>query len=145
MTQSQSNTKLWCGTIPSPEVIERAKNIKLLLMDVDGVLTDGKIYYVPLPSGDAYETKSFDSHDGLAFHFLNDAGILTGFISGRKSQAVAERASNMGVKYISQGNLQKEKEYEQILKNAGLNDNEVAYIGDDFTDVPLLKRAGLGC
>jgi len=145
MDESQSNSKLWCGTIPTQETIERAKHIKLVLMDVDSVLTDGKSYYLPESGGDAYETKGFDSHDGLAFHLLNDAAIGTGFISGRKSQAVDVRAANMNVKYVRQGNLQKEKNYEDIVHLAGVSDKQVAYIGDDFPDVPLLKRAGLAC
>ncbi len=145
MSESQSNSKLWCGTIPIPEAIERAKNIKLLLMDVDGVLTDGKSYYLPEPAGGAYESKGFDCHDGLAFHLLNDASIATGFISGRKSQAVDVRAANMNVKYVRQGNLQKEKNYQDILQLSGVSDNQVAYIGDDFPDVILLKRVGLAC
>jgi 3-deoxy-D-manno-octulosonate 8-phosphate phosphatase (KDO 8-P phosphatase) len=145
MSENQSNSKLWCGTIPSAQVIERAKQIKLLLMDVDGVLTDGKNYCLPMPGGGAYETKGFDSHDGLAFHFLKDAGIEAGFISGRQSQAVEERAANMHVKYVRQGNLQKEKDYEDILRLAGVRDSQVAYMGDDFTDIALLKRVGLAC
>ena len=145
MSEDQPNKSVWCGSCPSPEVIERAKNIKLLLMDVDGVLTYGKTYYLPLPDGNAYETKGFDSQDGLGFHFLKDAGIEAGFISGRKSQAVEERAKNMYVKYVSQGNLHKLKEYEDILKQAGLQDDQVAHIGDDFTDVPLMRRVGLAC
>ena len=89
----------WCGTVPSAEAIKRASAIKLLLMDVDGVLTDGKVYYLPLPDSKSWETKGFDSHDGLAFHFLNEIGIETGFISGRQSPAVIERAINFKVKY----------------------------------------------
>lgn len=109
MSESQSNSKLWCGTTPSPQTIERAKQIKLLLMDVDGVLTDGKSYYLPEPGGGAYESKGFDSHDGLAFHLLKDASIAAGFISGRKSQAVDVRAANMQVQYVRQGNIEKKK------------------------------------
>jgi len=145
MTESQSNSKLWCGTIPSAQAIARAKEIKLFLMDVDGVLTDGKSYYLPTFNTGLFETKGFDAHDGLGFHFLNDVGIETGFITGRKSEAVEARAANMHVKYLRQGNLQKEQDYEDILKSADVSDRQVAYIGDDFTDVPLLKRVGLAC
>ncbi len=145
MTENKTSKKAWCGTVPSTAVIERAAAIKLLLMDVDGVLTDGKIYYLPLPDGKAYETKGFDSHDGLAFHLLRDAGIDTGFISGRQSQAVIERAANMHVKYIHQGDIQKEAAYQNILGQAGVTDKQVAYIGDDLTDLCLLKRVGLAC
>src|SRR5277367_4724107 len=134
MSESQSNNKLWCGTIPSTQAIESAKQIKLVLMDVDGVLTDGKVYQLHVPEGQTYETKGFDSHDGLGFHLLKDAGLESGFISGRKSRAVDERAANMNVKYVRQGNLHKEKDYQDILKLANLDDHQVAYIGDDFTD-----------
>ncbi len=140
MSESQSNNKLWCGAIPSADVIERAKQIKLLLMDIDGVLTYGKTYYVPTASGSAYETKGFDSQDGLGFYFLKDAGIEAGFISGRKSQAVEERAANMHVKYVRQGNLHKEKDYQDILVEAGVRDNQVAYIGDDLPTSSYSKK-----
>ena len=141
----KASKNIWCGTTPTKDAIERASAIKLLLMDVDGVLTDGKVYYLPMPEGRVWENKGFDCHDGLAFHFLKDAGIETGFISGRQSQAVVERANNMHVKYINIGDLQKESAYQNILAQAGLTDKQVAYIGDDFTDVCLLKRAGLAC
>lgn len=127
------------------DVIERAAQIKLLLMDVDGVLTDGKVYYLPAPDGKAYESKSFNCHDGLGFNFLNDAGIHTGFISGRESEAVIEYAANKQVKYVYQGHMQKTGIYEKILADSKLTDAQVAYIGDDLTDVSLLKRAGLAC
>ncbi len=136
---------LWCGTRPSQQALYRAGAIKLLLMDVDGVITDGRVYYVPLTDGSAYETKGFDSHDGLAFNFLQDAGIDCGFISGRRSEAVEERAVNMHVQHVYQGSLQKEENYEKVLAEANLIDEQVAYIGDDFTDLPILKRVGLAC
>ncbi len=113
-------------------------------MDVDGVLTDGKIYYLPL-GDEHWETKGFDSHDGLAFHFMKDVGIESGFISGRKSHALDIRAANMFVKYVYQDNLQKESVYQKILSESALNEEQVAYIGDDFTDICLLKRVGLAC
>ena len=135
----------WCSTVPSKDVIERAARINLLLMDVDGVLTDGKVYYLPAPDGNAYECKSFHCHDGLGFNFLNECGIETGFISGRESQAVSEYAANKKVKYVFQGHLEKNSIYEKILADSKFTDAQIAYIGDDLTDVPLLKRAGLAC
>lgn len=145
ITEGKTTSGLWCGTMPSEDAIERARCIQLLLMDVDGVLTDGKVYYLPAPDGKTYESKSFYCHDGLGFNFLNDAGIETGFISGREAASVNAYATNKRVKYIYQGNLQKAGIYQEILADSKLTDAQIAYIGDDLTDVPLLKRAGLAC
>jgi len=127
------------------ETRQRASLIKLLLMDVDGVLTDGKVYYLPAAEGKAYESKSFHCHDGLGFNFLNDVGIPTGFISGRDAGAVKEYAANKKVKYVFQGHLEKVAIYESILADSKLSESQIAFIGDDLTDIPLLKRAGLAC
>lgn len=145
MAHNQSSNISWCGTVPSAEAIERATHIKLLLMDVDGVLSDGKVYFIPGTGGETYESKSFHCHDGLGFNFLNDVGIETGFISGRDSAAVNEYAANKRVKYVYQGNLQKTGIYDKILADSKLAVAQIAYIGDDVTDVPILKRAGLAC
>jgi 3-deoxy-D-manno-octulosonate 8-phosphate phosphatase (KDO 8-P phosphatase) len=134
----------WCGAEPSAEVIKRAEKIQLLLMDVDGVLTNGLVYFVPAKDGSAFESKGFSSHDGMGFHLLNACGIKTGFISGRESEAVRERAANMKVSFIYEGFLQKEPIFDEILQQANLKQEQVAYMGDDFTDIPLIKRAGLG-
>ena len=75
MSESQTDNKLWSGTIPSAEAVKKAQSVKLILMDVDGVLTNGKTYYLPQTNGSVYETKGFDSQDGLAFYFLKDAGM----------------------------------------------------------------------
>src|SRR6516162_5137875 len=135
----------WCGTVPDKATIERASKIKLLLMDVDGVLTDGKVFYLPDESGIAFETKGFNCHDGLGFNFLNATGITTGFITGRESKAVEEYAENKRVRFLYQGNLDKIPVLNEILANAMLGDADFAYIGDDLTDAPILKRAGLAC
>lgn len=129
----------------SPEVWERARHIKLILMDVDGVLTDGRLFYMPDTDGNAVEFKGFNTQDGLGFHFCNSVGIKTGVISGRVSMAVVERARILQMTYVFQGHLEKETIWNQVLKDAKLKDEEVAFIGDDFTDVPLMKRSGLGC
>lgn len=129
----------------SADVLRRAANIKLLLMDVDGVLTDGTLYYFPGPDGKPVEFKGFNTQDGLGFHFLNSAGIKTGVISGRESPAVVERAKILKMTYVYQGLLEKEASYNEILKDAKLKDEHVAFIGDDFTDAPLMLRSGLGC
>jgi 3-deoxy-D-manno-octulosonate 8-phosphate phosphatase (KDO 8-P phosphatase) len=142
--ETQATSYTWNGTTPSKDVLERAKKVRLLLMDVDGVMTDGKSYYVPGP-GSIFETKGFDSHDGLAFHLLNAAEIETGALSGRKSEALQERANNLNFTYLYQGFLVKEPIFEEILAKANLKADQVAYVGDDLTDVPLLKRVGLAC
>lgn len=126
----------------SDEVKKRASRVKLVLMDVDGVLTDGTLYYFPGPDGKPTEFKGFNSQDGAGLHFLNLCGIKTGVISGRDSQAVNERARILKITYIYQGYLEKESIYEEILCKEGVDDDEVCFIGDDFPDYPLLKRCG---
>jgi len=146
---SKTNLKIsdfsWCGTVPDQLTFERASKIQLLLMDVDGVLTDSRIYYMPDQNGSFFETKGFDSYDGLGFHMLKAAGIKTGFISGRDSQAVTERARNMSVAFLYQGHLNKQPILEEILSKSSLTKDQIAYIGDDFTDAPILKQVGLAC
>jgi 3-deoxy-D-manno-octulosonate 8-phosphate phosphatase (KDO 8-P phosphatase) len=124
-------------------VMDRAKKIKVILMDVDGVMTDGKLYYMPGPDGQMVETKGFNSQDGLGLHFCYHAGILTGVISGRNSPATVERCKMLNMKYVYQGLLDKIASYEEVLADAGVTREETAFIGDDFTDVPLFHRAGL--
>lgn len=126
-----------------PKLMERAAAIKLILMDVDGVLTDGKLYYLPGPDGAMVEFKGFNSHDGLGLHLCHFAGIPTGLISGRVSPATTERARMLHMKYVYQGLLDKIGTWNEILADAGRQPSEVAYIGDDLPDVPLLIRAGL--
>lgn len=125
------------------EQISRARKIKLILMDVDGVLTEGKLYYFPDTHGKMVEFKGFNSHDGLGLFLCGSAGIDTGVISGRVSPAVDERARILKMKYVYQGHLDKIASWNEILKDAGVDASEVAYIGDDFPDIPLLRRAGL--
>ena len=125
--------------------IARAKKIKLLLMDVDGVLTDGKMYYLPGYNGEMVEFKAFHSLDGIGLRLLNQFGIMTGVITGRESPGTQERAANLGMSYAYQGFLSKLDPLREILKDTGLKDENVAYVGDDWTDIPVLKRAGLAC
>lgn len=122
---------------------ERAARIKLLLMDVDGVLTNGKLYNVPGPNGQMVETKGFDSQDGIALQWLGWRGILTGVISGRESPATAERARQVKMKYVYQGHIEKVPILQEILQDARIDAGEVAYMGDDFTDVVIMRRVGL--
>ena len=124
------------------DITERAARVRLLLMDVDGVLTDGILYNVPGPDGQMFETKGFDSQDGIALQWLNWKGIQAGVISGRISPAVEERARQCRFTYIYQGHIEKIPILEEILSKSGLTSAEVAYIGDDLTDVVVMRRVG---
>src|SRR5512142_2650307 len=112
-------------------------------MDVDGVLTDGKLYNVPGPDGKMIETKGFDSQDGIALQWLNWKGIRTGLISGRNSPATVERARQCKFAYVYQGHTEKIPIINEILADAKIDPSEVAHIGDDFTDVVVMRRVGL--
>jgi 3-deoxy-D-manno-octulosonate 8-phosphate phosphatase (KDO 8-P phosphatase) len=124
------------------DIQARASKIKLLLMDVDGVLTNGKLYNVPDPEGKMVETKGFDSQDGIGLQWLSWKGIKTGVISGRLSPATAERARQCKMTYVYQGHIEKIPILEEILADAKLDPSEVAYIGDDFTDTVIMHRVG---
>jgi 3-deoxy-D-manno-octulosonate 8-phosphate phosphatase (KDO 8-P phosphatase) len=125
-------------------VRELAAGIRLLLMDVDGVLTDGRLYNVPDVQGSMVETKGFDSQDGIALQWLAWHGIQTGVISGRVSPATEARAKQVRMTYVYQGHIEKIPILEEILGKAGIAAGQVAYIGDDLTDVVVMNRVGLG-
>ena len=127
----------------SSDLLARAAKIKLLLLDCDGVMTDGRVYFLPDGQGGIFETKGFDSHDGIALRWAKSAGIEIGIISGRQSAAVEERARSIGMKYLYQGRTDKMPLFEEILKDSGLEPEQVAFVGDDVTDLPLLARVGL--
>jgi 3-deoxy-D-manno-octulosonate 8-phosphate phosphatase (KDO 8-P phosphatase) len=112
-------------------------------MDVDGVLTDGRLYFVPGPKGGFIETKTFHSRDGLGIRIAHEAGLKCGIISGRSSPAVEYRIKELGIHYVRQNVLEKLEPYESILRAARLPDAAVCYMGDDLVDLPILKRAGL--
>jgi 3-deoxy-D-manno-octulosonate 8-phosphate phosphatase (KDO 8-P phosphatase) len=122
---------------------ELAARVRLLLMDVDGVLTDGRLYGVPDASGNIVETKGFDSQDGIALQWLVWNGIETGVISGRVSPATEARAKQVKMKYVYQGHIEKIPILEEILSRAGVEASQVAYIGDDLTDIVVMNRVGL--
>lgn len=124
-------------------VTELAAKIRLLLMDVDGVMTDGKLYNVPDPAGRMVETKGFDTQDGIALQWLSWKGLVTGVISGRVSPALEERARQCNMTYIYQGHIEKIPILEEILSRSRTPPAEVAYIGDDLTDVVIMNRVGL--
>src|ERR1700745_1536955 len=125
------------------DVAQLASKIRLLLMDVDGVLTDGRLYNVPGPDGKMVETKGFDSQDGIALQWCARLGIITGLISGRVSPATVERARQCKFKYVYQGHTEKIPLIQEILADGAIDPGEVAYIGDDFTDVVVMRRVGL--
>jgi 3-deoxy-D-manno-octulosonate 8-phosphate phosphatase (KDO 8-P phosphatase) len=124
-------------------VAARARKIRVLLMDVDGVLTAGQVYLMPLADGTAVEMKAFHSQDGAGLKLARDAGLRTGVISGRESAAVTRRAQEVGMEFVFQGRGEKVPAYEEILRVAGVRDSDVAYIGDDLPDLPILERVGL--
>jgi 3-deoxy-D-manno-octulosonate 8-phosphate phosphatase (KDO 8-P phosphatase) len=126
-----------------PKILEAAARTKLLLMDVDGVLTNGRLYNLPDPEGKMVETKGFDSQDGIGLQWLSWMGIKTGGISGRLSPATAERARQCKMSYVYQGHIEKIPILEEILADAKIDASEVAYIGDDLTDVVVMHRVGL--
>jgi 3-deoxy-D-manno-octulosonate 8-phosphate phosphatase (KDO 8-P phosphatase) len=125
------------------DIQARAARVRLLLMDVDGVLTDGRIFNVPAPDGQIFETKGFDSQDGIALQWLNWKGIQAGVISGRISRAAEERARQCHMAYIYQWHIEKIPILEEILAKSGLAGDQVAYVGDDLTDVVVMRRVGL--
>jgi 3-deoxy-D-manno-octulosonate 8-phosphate phosphatase (KDO 8-P phosphatase) len=125
------------------DVMKQAANVRLLLMDVDGVLTDGRLYHVPDPTGKLVEFKGFDSQDGIALHWMCWHDIRTGVISGRVSPATAERAAQCKMRYVYQGHIEKIPIINEIMADAGLSADQVAYIGDDMTDIVVMRRVGL--
>jgi 3-deoxy-D-manno-octulosonate 8-phosphate phosphatase (KDO 8-P phosphatase) len=117
----------------------QARRIKLILFDVDGVLTDGKILLHP----DGSESKQFDIKDGTGIVLAQRAGLTVGFLSARTSTPTAQRAAQLGVTLIHQGVPSKIETYEQIVDELLLEDEQVAYMGDDVVDLAVLQRAGL--
>lgn len=121
-------------------VRKKAAQIRLLLLDVDGVLTDGGI----IIDDRGLETKRFDVRDGLGIALLIRAGIKVGFLSGRSSRVVTRRARELKVRLVYQGVQNKPAVYAKIKKRMRVTDDQIAYVGDDIVDLPLLKSAGLG-
>jgi 3-deoxy-D-manno-octulosonate 8-phosphate phosphatase (KDO 8-P phosphatase) len=128
----------------SPALKKRAAQIKLILMDVDGTMTDGSVTLLSQTDGTALEIKTFDAHDGQGLTLARTAGLRTGCITGRESAALLRRAHEMKMEFIYMKQPVKMPAYEEILAKAGLADSAVAYIGDDLPDIPLLRRSGLG-
>lgn len=123
--------------------MRRARRIRVFLMDADGTLTPGVVCLQTFPDGSVAEMKVFDPHDGAGIKLASIMGIRTGVITGRNSPAMAQRAREMSMEFVVQGQARKLEAYKGILARAGATDDEVAYLGDDLPDLPLLERAGL--
>ncbi|MCO7224029.1 3-deoxy-manno-octulosonate-8-phosphatase KdsC [Pleionea sp. CnH1-48] len=124
----------------SQALLDKASQIKLVILDVDGVLSDGKVYYTN--SGD--EIKSFNIKDGLGIKLLHQNGIKTAIITGRESKIVERRAQELGISHLYQACPDKRAAFQELLQKESLSAEQVAHVGDDLPDVPLMKMAGLG-
>ena len=133
----------------SADVVVRAKRIRMFLMDIDGTLTDGGICLISpptLPQGEScQEMKVFHAQDGPGLQMAHDMGIVTGFITGRKSPAVSQRARELNVTYVYLGQSTKTAAFEECLAKSGVSAEETAYLGDDLPDIAIAKRVGLAC
>jgi 3-deoxy-D-manno-octulosonate 8-phosphate phosphatase (KDO 8-P phosphatase) len=117
----------------------RAKNIKVLIFDVDGVLTDGLVYM----HADGSETKAFDIRDGAAMVWAQRVGLTLGWLSSRASAATTQRAAQLAIRFVVQGAASKADAFQRMVREAGLAEDVAAYMGDDLIDLPVLARAGL--
>lgn len=137
------------ASLASPDVLARARKIKLFLMDVDGTVTDGGVCLLSAVIADdsssstVSEMKVFNAKDGQGLSLAHTMGIQTGFITGRRSPAVAQRAKELKVTYVYLGQAKKAQAFEECMEKAGVKEEEVAYMGDDLPDIPLAQRAGL--
>jgi len=130
--QAKSQEKL------DERLVARAKPLRLLLLDVDGVLTDGTLYFSP----QGEESKGFNTQDGFGIRLLQDGGVDVGVITARTSAAVTSRCKNLKMRYIYLGKDNKLQAYQDILSESGLKPFEIGYMGDDWLDLILLKRVG---
>lgn len=123
----------------SSDVLARAANIRLLICDIDGVLTDGRLYF----TADGHELKSFHARDGHGLKLLQRTGVQAAVISGRSSPAVALRMSSLGIEHVFQGRENKLEPFQELLGRLDLKAEQAAFVGDDVLDLPLLRRVGL--
>ena len=123
------------------DALERARHVRLMGFDVDGVLTDGRLWYGP--QGETL--KAFSAHDGMGMRLLADSGIALALITSRKSEAVALRAAELRVPYVLQGSEDKHGPFAGLLAKLGLRPDEGGYMGDDLVDLPVLRRCGFAC
>ena len=120
-----------------------AKNIKVLIFDVDGVLTDGQIFVIPGPDGKGIESKGFAAHDGLGITLGRLGGLRIGIITKRNSQTVAIRARDLKLEFVYQGQAHKMNAIRDILAKTGYTIDQLAYVGDDIIDLPVMRQCGL--
>jgi 3-deoxy-D-manno-octulosonate 8-phosphate phosphatase (KDO 8-P phosphatase) len=126
---------------PMPtDLLQRGKNIKLAIFDVDGVLTDGRLYFLE----DGSEFKTFNTLDGQGIKMLIASGVHTAIISGRRTPVVERRAHNLGIQHLYQGREDKLVVLDELLAQLHLSYEQVAYLGDDLPDLPVIRRVGLG-
>ena len=121
------------------EILAKAAKIELVIFDVDGVLTDGSLFY----GDDGQEYKAFNSKDGHGMVMLRDLGIHIGIITGRSSEVVRIRMAGLGIEQVYQGQRDKLPAYEKMKMDLSLSDEQIAYVGDDVVDLPVMSRAGL--
>ncbi len=120
------------------DVLEKASLIRLVILDVDGVLTDGSLYL----GNSGEELKTFNIKDGLGIKLLMQSGVEVGVITGRSSTLVAQRMESLGVQHVYQGRHEKLPAYQELVTKLGLQPEQVAYVGDDLIDLPLMRRTG---
>ncbi len=120
-------------------IIEKAKKLKLLILDIDGVLTDGKLFF----DNQGNEYKSFHARDGHGIKLLRQTGVEVAVISGRKSNSVALRMRNLGIEYVYQGHENKQAAFDEIIEKTGITPEQAAHVGDDLLDLPIMIRVGL--
>ena len=134
MTQSTTHM-----TTDTASLQARAKAVRMIVFDIDGVLTDGSLFF----GDDGQEYKAFNSRDGHGIKMLRATGIEPGIITGRTSQVVLHRARNLGITHIYQGVEDKQEAFEALLQAQHLSAEHIAYMGDDIVDLPVLRRCGL--
>ena len=122
-----------------PLLLERASRIRLLALDVDGILTDGRLYF----DNEGNEMKAFSTRDGLGMRLLAIQGIELALITARRSNIVMKRAENLGIEHVYQGSHKKLDAFHDLLQATGLAPEQVCYAGDDWLDLPILQRVGL--
>jgi 3-deoxy-D-manno-octulosonate 8-phosphate phosphatase (KDO 8-P phosphatase) len=127
----------------SSSLKKRAAKINVVLMDVDGTITDGSVSLLSQPDGTALELKTFDAHDGQGISLARTAGLRMGVITGRESPALRRRMQELGVEFVYEKQPHKIAAYEEILKKSGVTEEEVAYLGDDLPDLTVMRRVGL--
>lgn len=127
-------------TLTNIDLVQRARKVRLLVLDVDGVLTDGKLYFL----GDGSEAKAFSTLDGQGIKMLMNSGVNTAIITGRTSTIVERRAANLGIKHLIQGREDKRIALDELLSTLQLSYDQVAYLGDDLPDLAAIRCVALG-